>query len=341
MGRKILYDVLLIRILLIFLLVVYHSFAIYNGAWKPLNGFPIIESYRWIADISYSFMLEMFVFISGLILGFQALNKTNEFIKDISFIKKKAQRLLVPSIVFGTLYVLIFSNGFNLQSVYEILNGIGHMWFLPMLFLCFCYISIISRYKYSAQLLLFFCFIIALQPIPQLPFQLTKSLYYFFFFLFGYLIGCRKIAINRYIKWRYFVFLFILYLTTSVLFHMWKYEILSGEAILQKLLYFYVKRFNTILCALSGLFAVYIAINIRLSHGNFVLSEKYIKFSGYCFGIYLIQQFILKLLYNNTMYVSFCGPYMLPIISFVITFVLSVVIVGLLMKTKIGRILIA
>lgn len=93
MGRKILYDVLLIRILLIFLLVVYHSFAIYNGAWKPLNGFPIIKSYRCIADISYSFMLEMFVFISGLILGFQALNKTNEFIKDISFIRRAFERI--------------------------------------------------------------------------------------------------------------------------------------------------------------------------------------------------------------------------------------------------------
>lgn len=38
MKRAILYDVVLIRLILIVFLVLYHAFAIYNGAWKMPEG---------------------------------------------------------------------------------------------------------------------------------------------------------------------------------------------------------------------------------------------------------------------------------------------------------------
>lgn len=341
MKKKILNDVLIIRILLIFLLIIYHSFAIFNGGWEPLSGFPKIELYTWIADISYSFMLEMFVFISGLILGFQVLNRSNEFITKLSFLKKKAQRLLIPSIFFGILYVLIIDKEFNWLSVYKILNGYAHMWFLPMLFLCFCYIYIINKFDVISKWILLITIIVVIQPIPQLPFQITKSLYYFFFFFLGYLIGKREFVIDKFIRWRYFLLLLLFYFVTSIFFHIWKYEVVQNTSILQKILYFYIKRFISVLCALSGLFFVYVGINIWHYYKKNVLSEKYIRLSGYCFGVYLLQQFILKLLYNNSFYVSFCGPYMLPFVSFTITVVLSIFIVSFLLRTRLGRFLIA
>ncbi len=341
MQKKLLYDVLLIRIILIFLLIIYHSFAIYNGGWKPLDNFPKIELYTWIADISYSFMLEMFVFISGLILGFQVLYKSSEFIKKSSFLKKKAHRLLIPSILFSTLYVLIIDDEINWFSIYKILNGHAHMWFLPMLFLCFCYIYIINKLNLAGKWLTILIFLMALQPLPRLPFQTYISFYYFFFFYLGFLIGNRKFCIEKYINWRSVTILFMLYIISLYTLHILKYDVVIEKSSINKLIIIYLKRINIILCSICGIFTLYISLKILTIRSNFTLHEIFIKISGYCFGVYLLQQFILKLLYDDHYYVSFLGPYLLPIVSFFVTLVISVLIVMLMLKTKVGRCLIA
>ena len=64
-NRDVLYEVAFIRPILIVLLVVYHAFIIYRGGWEPPVGFKNVVVYKWIAEVSYSFMLETFVFISG------------------------------------------------------------------------------------------------------------------------------------------------------------------------------------------------------------------------------------------------------------------------------------
>ena len=66
--RKTLNDVYVMRPIAIFLLVVWHSFIIYTGDWKEPVGFSPIESYWWLAKLSYTFMLELFVFVSGYVL---------------------------------------------------------------------------------------------------------------------------------------------------------------------------------------------------------------------------------------------------------------------------------
>ena len=79
-------------------------------------------------------MLESFVFISGYLVGYQVLIKKRELI-----IMNKVTRLLVPSILFSLIYWLIFNyNGIVSETFfYDLVNGVGHMWFLPMLFWCF------------------------------------------------------------------------------------------------------------------------------------------------------------------------------------------------------------
>lgn len=63
-------NVIIIRPILIVLLVFYHAFAIYSGAWDPIEGYPEVPVYWWLDKLSYAFMLEMFVFISGYVFGF-------------------------------------------------------------------------------------------------------------------------------------------------------------------------------------------------------------------------------------------------------------------------------
>lgn len=65
-----------------------------------------------------------------------------------------------------------------------------------------------------------------------------------------------------------------------------------------------------------------------------------IKIGNLCFGVYLLQQFILKGLYNYTNLPSVLGCYWLPWVGFAIALTGSLVIALLLVKTKVGRFLI-
>lgn len=106
--KKKLENVVVIRLLLIVLLVLYHSFAIYNGSWGMPEGIVPITGYWWIATLAYSFMLETFVFISGYVLGFQTRTKYDGVLDFNTCVLKKCRRLLLPSLVFSVLYFLCF-----------------------------------------------------------------------------------------------------------------------------------------------------------------------------------------------------------------------------------------
>lgn len=69
-------DVVVIRLALIILLVLYHSFCIYTGAWKvPYDNFHKIVGYDWIGMLSHQFRLQGMVFISGLLFGYNMTKK--------------------------------------------------------------------------------------------------------------------------------------------------------------------------------------------------------------------------------------------------------------------------
>lgn len=108
-NKKNLDEVSLIRPILIVLLVLYHAFAPWCGAWSAFNGYEPNEIYWWIGKSAYSFLLPMFVFISGYIWAFQreALNKIDTF-KQLAI--KKFKRLYVPSLLFSIAYIAMFKN---------------------------------------------------------------------------------------------------------------------------------------------------------------------------------------------------------------------------------------
>ena len=119
-------DVAAIRIILILLLVMYHALCPFTGNWGQLEGM---------------------TFISGLLLGFSLYRRNNTFNLGKS-IFKKAKRILLPCFFFGIIYYLCFYDiSANLTSiVYKILNGCGHLWFLPMIFWCFVITYILAYY---------------------------------------------------------------------------------------------------------------------------------------------------------------------------------------------------
>ena len=70
------------------------------------------------------------------------------------------------------------------------------------------------------------------------------------------------------------------------------------------------------------------------------MSQWIIRFGNLCMGVYLMQQFILKGLYNHTALPEILGCYWLPWVGFVITLIGSVLIAQLMRSIKVGKFLI-
>ena len=114
----------------------------------------------------------------------------------------------------------------------------------------------------------------------------------------------------------------------------------SHGSMSQKIAYHLLKRASTIAYSTLGVAFLYVLINYLLKDNSIVVHKTLLKLSGYCFGVYLFQQFILKLLIYNDWMINNFGTYWLPWISFLLALFLSLVFSWIFIKTKVGKILI-
>lgn len=183
--RKNLDEISIIRPVLIILLVLYHAMAIHTGNWDLPSGCERIGVYKFVGRLSYSFMLETFVFISGYIWAYQI--KSRGLMSLGTLVVKKAKRLLVPCWLFGIAYYFIFEHRCNtalLDNAYLILDGIGHLWFCLMLFWCFVFARILLKIPFPILAVLLIT--LSIFSWIELPFRLSLTMYYLIFFFAGY-----------------------------------------------------------------------------------------------------------------------------------------------------------
>ena len=60
----------------------------------------------------------------------------------------------------------------QLDSAMYILNGAGHLWFLPMLFWCFILMWILKEIHWGGQILI--AILLLILPIPSLPLRISE-----------------------------------------------------------------------------------------------------------------------------------------------------------------------
>ena len=179
--NKRLTEIELIRPIFIILLVLYHAFIIFAGGWTPVYGYEDIPAYRIIAGVSYSFMLEGFVLMSGYIYGYQV--HKNGSVSLFELAKKKTLRLLLPAWIWSLIYGLTLLP--YPMTIIGLLSGVGHLWFLVMLFWVFIGAWIINKMELPQPLIWIILVLFALLSDNPLPFQLSNAMYYLFFFYFG------------------------------------------------------------------------------------------------------------------------------------------------------------
>lgn len=337
-NNNILYEVIYVRLFLIIALVFYHAFAVFSGAWAPIAGYPNIPVYSIIDKLSYACLLETFVFISGYILGYQVSKKGDEYIQTKQFMIKKIKRLIVPSILFSILYVLIFNktNRSVLSTIYDILSGTGHMWFLPMLFWCFLFVYLLEKVRISNKLLVFIFPLMMFFSILPLPFRLNTAMYFFLFFWSGYCIQKYRLKKDYKTKTVFpiiavcFIISFILKINLNEL-----YINGGGNCLVANILNSVISIISRFICAVFGIALLMMAALKLANIKKHTKQTQLVNLSDCCFGVYIFQQFVL-LLIERTDLAKNVSPYLYPWIIFLIALITSLVLTIIIRRTKVG-----
>jgi len=333
-------EVTLMRTILALLIVFMHSFTCYNGSWAQPAGYVEIPLYKWLTRTSFAFTLEAFVFLSGYLFAFQriTLQRVEGFGK---LTINKLKRLILPSIIFSVLYFGLFFEYKGVgNAAYSIINGCGHMWYLPMLFWCFVGGWLLEQVKIKDGWKMAFLMVLNLIPKYTLPLQLSAACSYMVYFYAGFLFYKHSDRIKPLITSRRLVILWSVFVVFFVVFRPLRDVLVTNDSqsLYLKLMVYVGNNACQLLYALVGLIAFYgTAVCFTQSHQ---LSETTKKIAACCFGIYLFQQFVLQLLYYKTDFPLWVGPYWLPWLGFIIALIVSYVLSVLLLRTKIGKSLI-
>lgn len=107
--------------------------------------------------------------------------------------------------VFSLLYILLLGSITQpIQiTLYGLVNGVGHMWFLPMLFWCFVGIWIIEKLHLKPKLVIPLLCVVSIGSFLPLPFQMTATMYYMLFFYVGYILQRNDVSLDRYYTVRF------------------------------------------------------------------------------------------------------------------------------------------
>lgn len=334
-------EIDMMRPLVIVLLVLMHAFVMFNPqayTWPLPSGIHEVEAYHWIQEVSYSFLLESFTFISGYVFGFALFVRNKEY-TFIGLFSNKAKRLMIPCVVFGLLYSLIdYDKPFYIITyTYDLLRGIGHMWYLPMLFLCFLITWGILKIRIKDKVALALLLLLSILSYRVPTFWSIKTTCYYLFFFY---LGVSLIKYRDRLKHlsKYYLVLWggdLLMIIPLIALR----QYLQAAEFCPDTITILASRFAakgvTILYSLLGTFALYLSCLYFTSHHT--LNARVIKISGYCMGIYIFQQFFLCLLFYHTFIPQLIGTYALPFVGFFTSLILSYVFTVILCKSSIGR----
>lgn len=341
MKKKLVYEVSIIRPLIILILVIFHSFCIYGGKWEPIPSINTIPVYYWFSNLIFGFCLETFVLISGYIYAFQQIELNKKY-NLTNIVRNKFKHLIIPCWFFGLLYYLLItrSNGNIDNPLLYIFNGAGHLWFLPMLFWCFIFLHLIIHTKIDKRIIFIILSIVSIIPIPSITmhFGLIRVPHFLFFFYSGYILWIYKDKIcTHFLKLKWIILFaslhfLLIYLDCNL------YDLNHDKhnaTIYLKLLHRGMNYFIPLL----GNIALFLTIYLFTFKKQIRLPKWIIESGKLCFGIYIFHQFVIKYLYYQTNLPELAGSYMLPLISVVLSLSISIILTKILIQTKIGKLL--
>ena len=94
----------------------------------------------------------------------------------------------------------------------------------------------------------------------------------------------------------------VFFVSSKLLFNSDSIVAFSEESVMHKAIFLMSHRIVVLIYSAIGLAFIYILINYLLKKNMINVTPVMIKFSAYCFGVYIFQQFILKyIVYNGAL----------------------------------------
>lgn len=301
-------DVVIMRIGLIFLLIGTHAFAPYSGSWDVLPNMGNGIFYKYISPFTHFISMPALIFISGYLFGHSWHITRHQTFRE--FIIKKLKRLIIPSIIFSAFYYFLFydtTRSFS-QIGYSIINGCGHLWFLPMLFWCFIFTFLLHKFNITHRTVISILIIVSILPIPTLPFRLSSTCSYLIYFYVGSILQIRE-GINLRCSVLWLIGLTMIYFILQFIYP--EISLTSKPSIFGKAIYLLAINSTKLILGFTGIGIAFIATRMFLQTGR-VLPVYLITLSTYCYGVYIFHQFILKYIYYNIPVAEYIHPDVLP-----------------------------
>lgn len=313
------------RPLLILFIVIGHTFAIYGGSasWYLPTGIEGVVAYRWFNGIFIAFTLQAFVFISGYLLAY-----TGEGTDVRSYLWKKCRRLVIPTVIFGLGYWFIIDSGRQfeqpLEFVVYLFSGPGHLWFLPMLFLCFVASWWFVKLGLSEAVPLGFVVLLMVYGLSLFvpdTLRIGSACRYFIFFMLGYGTYRHRQLLKR-LSWPWMVITGGL-TVVCICAKIWLDPFSGG-------IYTLLRSANFLVTGLAG---SYFVLLVCFHAGKF---RPLVLFGGWggFFGIYLVHQFVLKYLYYHTDLLVDMNRYLVPWVALSAALLVSYSVVALMLRWK-------
>lgn len=289
------------RIWAILFIVAHHSIHIY-WYWPINTNIPALSP-SFMLSLSTIFKnigLAIFTYISGMLIFYQASKGTTLY----HFIKKKIKRLLLPALIWGILYHILFPH-YESNKIPTFING-NHLWYLLMLFTCM--LSLILNLKHKWSIIIAIYVIISL--CSHLNWTFIEFRFYFPIFIIGY--------ISSYLKEKSFSFSSNINLT------------LLFTSFLLIILYIEIPSTNSFILFFSRILNM-IAICYIASYIFNLIKYKAIKpittiLNNSTFTIYLLHQFVINFLIKNNLLLNYNLWYYNMIICFLTGIIIPIVL---------------
>ena len=342
--KKLLYEVSIIRPMVIFLLVVLHSFTKIGEGGGNFQDYQLAGAYQWFVWLISGFRIETIALVAGYVFSYQSHDLGRSY-KFWPFVWKKFKRLIIPMVVFGVIYYFCFffnADTFTTKEfLLKVFSGCGHLWFLPMLFWCFIAIWIIDHYKWDSWILLVLLAIVSIVPSPKLPLGFSRLPHFIFYVYGGYYLWTKRDSLFKHcLTWKCIIFLWITYIVLVIFSHTVLVFDFSQMVSYQKLVALLITNFVRLLIAFVGIVALYLTVCKFTTKKEFSPKRWVVSASDNCYGVYVYHQFILVWLYFYTPLVSLLPPLVVPWVGLAITLPVSLFATRLTLKTKTGRFLI-
>lgn len=332
-------EVNYLRAYAIITIVIWHCFVCpLTSVWGILEP---TQTTGIIYKVSRLFMpdanMPLFTLVSGYLFSYLYHLKTDKYQSLKNFFKTKFERLVIPFLVFGSIYSLIMPG----KSLSQLLEGEGsHLWYCMMLFWCFMIRWCVL--KINNKIVSVFIIILSVGSIVyshgnnwQLPgfplsiMEIRHALFYYAYFVLGELLEKHKNEINRALNWEGQIWLLLS--AATVLFILWVIGSFMGIIVVSGIL-----QIGTSLFFILLLYCWVIKLIIigKLKQCNFIDT-----FCKYSFGIYVYHGFFAFGLYHHPFFYGLFAKYTIlyAFLFTIIVLMVSFVLTHFSLKTKIGK----